>query len=325
MPRRIVRLTRFGIKAAVFYTAIVTTYFAAPYSNLFFLLLAFLTLQWIVCAVGTHRNFAGISAELRQPEPVPAGAAAAVRARIVAPGRARFGIVVELELADGTRASAQVAVVDGEAELAVPLGTLPRGVHALRRATVSSTFPFGLLVARRTLAADVDVVVFPRPAELVDARSRAEALAEMLGERASGPGVLQPAGLRDHRTGEELRGVHWRASARRGSLVVREWEGGGGEGLEVVIDRRCDEATLERALAVASAMVALARENKELLAIASQGLDATYGDGHEPWARALRFLAGAGALDAQGPPPPPKSPGVTRLPQALLAATGGRA
>ena len=38
------RPTRFGIKSVVFYLVMLGAFFAAPYSNLFFLLLAFLTL-----------------------------------------------------------------------------------------------------------------------------------------------------------------------------------------------------------------------------------------------------------------------------------------
>ena len=97
--------------------------------------------------------------------------------------------------------------------------------------------------------------------------------------------------------------------------MVKEYEGGGGDGLEVLIDRRCDAEILEEALSIVSAVIGLARTNKEVLAIHSQGLQATFGEGHLPWYDALHFLAGADALAADAPPPPPVSPSVPRLPQ----------
>ena len=137
----------------------------------------------------------------------------------------------------------------------------------------------------------------------------------MLGSNASSEGDLQPSGLRDHREGDSLRSVHWRASARRGKLVVLEWEGGGGEGLEVVLDRRCSSEILEEALSDLSALVLYAREAKEVLAIRSQDLNVTFGEGHEPFDRALYFMAEAQPIAADGQAPPSTSPTVLRLPR----------
>ena len=67
--------------------------------------------------------------------------------------------------------------------------------------------------------------------------------------------------------GDSLRAVHWRATARRGRLVVREWEAAGGQGLEVVLDRRCAPAELEEALEALSALVHVARARKGSLRV----------------------------------------------------------
>ena len=311
------RLTPFGVKAGLFYLAMVGAYLAAPYSNLFFLLLAFLTLQWVLCALWTPRNLRGVTTELSALEPVPAGSGQSLCALILAAGRARFQVGVELELDGGRRVSAAVPVVDGAAELSLPLPALERGLHAVRRARVVSSYPLGLFSRRRAIEAPHELVVYPAPAGLGEARSGSEALAELLGAGTAGAGDRQPAGLRDHREGDELRAVHWRATARRGALVVKEWEGGGGGGLELVLDRRCAPQVLEEALALVSALVALARTDKEALKVHTQGLQATFGEGHRPWNEALRFLAGAQTVDASGPAPPPVPPSVLRLPLAV--------
>ena len=55
-------------------------------------------------------------------------------------------------------------------------------------------------------------------------------------------------------------------------------------------------------------------------AMYSQGLSATFGEGHRPWSEALRFLACAELVASDGPAPPATSPSVARLP----ATAGGK-
>ena len=165
--------------------------------------------------------------------------------------------------------------------------------------------------------------MYPRPATVGDAsggRTEEDFVRDMLGSNVSGDGDMQPSGMRDHRAGDSPRSIHWRASARRGKLVVLEWEGGGGEGLEVVLDRRCSDEALEEALADLSALVHFAREAKEVLAIRSQDLNVTFGEGHEPFDRALYFMAQAQALPDDGGAPPSTSPTVLRLPRRAASA-----
>lgn len=90
------KLTPFGRKALVFYLTMVGAFYAAPYVNLFFLLLAFLTLQWCVGAFAARRNLAGVNVNCEHIEPVPSQTPAAISAQIDAPRGSRFGIRVVL-------------------------------------------------------------------------------------------------------------------------------------------------------------------------------------------------------------------------------------
>lgn len=236
-----------------------------------------------------------------------------------APGRRpRVGVRAELRLDDRGRSVAVAGLVRGEAALEVALPPLPRGVHSLGRARIASTWPSGLFRAVRPLdAAHGELVVYPAPAELPSARGGRQGLGDLLGGGATG--FLQPTGMREYRPGDDRRRVHWRASARRGSLVVTEWEGGVGEGCEVLLDRRCAPEALEEALSVLAALAIAGREQKEPLTLHMQGHSATYGPSHRPWDELLRVLAEAGALPADGPAPPVVSPSVARLPVAAGA------
>jgi len=248
------RLTRFGLQAALLYAGLLFAFLAAPYSNLFFLLLSFLTLLGLAGAVWTLRNLRGVALELSAPEPVPAGASPRLRGTLESGDRSSMQLAVEVELADGARADALVSCVRGAVDVVLQLPALSRGIHQLHRARVSSSYPLGLLAVGRRLALRRELVVYPAPTRLASARSASQALAEALHSGGQERGDVQPAGLRDHRRGEELRRVHWRASARRGALVVREWEGAGDGGIELVLDRRCGSEALEQALSLISAV-----------------------------------------------------------------------
>ena len=315
-------LTRFGFRGLIFYVTMVLAFYASPYSNLFFLLLAFLTVLGLGGLLATRGNLRGVSVESLELRPTPTEAEVEVATRLRAHGAARFQIEVHLCLEGDRRVSGRVDVLDGVAALTLKGAPLPRGCHGVERAYLESSHPFGLLRATRSLEAPRELVVYPSPGNLMDGRSASEALDHLLGRSDPGAGDLQPSGLRDHREGDGVRGIHWRASARRDRLVVQEWEGGRGRGLEVSLDRRCSSAELEEALVTISGLVLLARTGKETFRLHSQGLSATFGEGHRPWSEVLRFLASAQPLAANEEAPPPTSPSVTRLPRSRVSGQG---
>ena len=311
------RLTVFGVKALLFYAAIFGAYFAAPYVNLFFLLLAFLSIQWCLAAFWTWRNVRGIEATVGEIAAIAAETATTIEGGLHIANGTRFNVEITLRLAGGQQISGSAVVLRGDSRVAIAVPPLPRGIHKVEATTVASTYPLGLI--RRSIAVEgpAEIIVHPRPASIMDAATRTaeDLVRELMGSSVQGAGDLQPSGLREHRDGEALRSVHWRASARRGRLVVREWEGGLEQGLEVVLDRRCGAEELEQALSELAAIVVVAREAKEVLGIRTQGRTATFGDGHEPWADALRLLAEVDVLAEDGPAPPATSPAVLRLPR----------
>lgn len=311
------RPTRFGLKALAFYAAMCATFYAMPYSNPFFLLLGFLTLLGLTGIAGPARNLRGLRVHFEAPEPVPSGAPVQVPVELALPRGVRFDVTVHLELASGQRLTGHAPVVTEDGSLSLHSAALPRGCYSIERAVLETRHPLGLAVRRRALAlpAGGELVVYPNPGEVLEARFRASTLEELALGGDDAAGDLQPASLRDHREEDGTRGIHWRASARRGRLVVQEWEGGRGQGLEVVLDRRAAPEDLERALATVSAIVEFAGTNKEPLRLHSQGLSATYGPGGSPWAEALRFLAAADAVPAGGPAPPSTSKNALRLPR----------
>ena len=99
-----------------------------------------------------------------------------------------------------------------------------RGIYEGGDIKVISGAPFGLLSAKRTFKVDGRVVVLPlwvelRNFPLQDATASPQ---ELEGEMARVGAGAEFVGLRPYRPGDPRRHVHWRSSARRGDLVVRE-------------------------------------------------------------------------------------------------------
>jgi uncharacterized protein (DUF58 family) len=100
------------------------------------------------------------------------------------------------------------------------------GMYAMGPVRVQGSDPAGLFRSRRVLPVVEEFAVFPRVydvaglARLGAQRSLAphEATASRIGQS------LLYLGVRDYRPGDDLRHIHWPATARRGTLVVKEHE-----------------------------------------------------------------------------------------------------
>jgi uncharacterized protein (DUF58 family) len=313
--------TALGWKAAAFFFLLVGAFLATPYSNLFFLLISFLTILGFLGWLWTVTNFRGLRAELGEVAPAPAGTPLVVPVRISGRSRACFAVSLELEIRGSGRLSIPLGIVTRASWVQARLPPLPRGLHDVAAAHVVSIWPLGLFRARRPVKLPGVLVVYPAPAGMQESRERADGLAELSASLSAKAGLLQPSSFREYQIGDEFRMVHWKASARRGLFVIKEWDGGEGNGHEILLDRRCSAGKLEKALSLLSAVAQSAKESKELLTLHSQDLSATYGSGHRPWREVLTFLAGASVVSQGGPPPPPVSPTIPRLPLGNGAAS----
>jgi uncharacterized protein (DUF58 family) len=102
-----------------------------------------------------------------------------------------------------------------------------RGSYELGPLEVSCRFPFGLMRRRGSVDDRRALTVYPRVGRLTPAWSR---LCEnaLVGSQRMRRQQTQTEGdfygLRDWREGDSHRWIHWRTSARRGKLVVRQYE-----------------------------------------------------------------------------------------------------
>jgi uncharacterized protein (DUF58 family) len=176
------------------------------------------------------------------------------------------GVRLAVEIRDTHIAPAMAflsRVVPGETVVArTRRAAARRGVHEGAGFLVASAAPFGVAESRRRLPASDRTVVYPRVEALdrlpfLRSSATTEQAMHVEPRRGGGPEYL---GIREYRTGDSLRHVHWRSTARRGELMVREFEREQTRRVVLVVDSLTDagdgrrETPLDRCCSIAASI-----------------------------------------------------------------------
>lgn len=188
-----------------------------------------LGLTFLLAALGLvamnrcHRNLLGLTVQCAGGEPGFAGDPARFTIAAVNPSRApRY----DLQFTHDADAGTPLSLAGGEAASAtLRVPTLRRGRVRLERCEVTTHYPFALFQAWAVLHPDGSAVVYPRPAR--DAPPRPATAAPESGT-ATGHGGEDFAGLKHYHPGDPLKHVAWKALARTGEMLVKEFAGEAG-------------------------------------------------------------------------------------------------
>jgi uncharacterized protein (DUF58 family) len=125
------------------------------------------------------------------------------------------------------------------AKLAYQAYAVKRGVYTVGPLEVSVSDPFGIFRRFAPFHATGEAIVFPRPVELTDLET-SDAVsdpAQSGGERSqASESGLEFYGIRDYQPGDELRRIHWPATAHHNRLTVIEFERGASRSLTIILD-----------------------------------------------------------------------------------------
>ena len=114
-----------------------------------------------------------------------------------------------------------------------------RGKYRFRDLDVGTRSPFGLVEHRVTIALPDQIVVYPTIGRLTRRwfQMQRQATENRRGQRHDRSAQqVEYHGLRDYRSGDSPRWIHWRTSARRGELMVKEFEQQNEQDLAILID-----------------------------------------------------------------------------------------
>ncbi len=223
--------TRFGMFYLVLLLAMLVG--ALNYNNNPALLLGLLLGgAGLASLVAAQLQLTGLAVIAIEAEPVPAGSDLLLRVHAQSDDRRRRrGLAVALEPQPAH--PALLNLEQGRGEAALPVATVERGWLDLPRLKVSTTRPLGLGRAWSYVWTQSPLLVYPHP------ESDGPPLPSGSGDRAQSR--LHPSGddvhhLPSYRRGDSRRAIAWKPSARRDTLLVREYEQP--LGADVVLDWR---------------------------------------------------------------------------------------
>ncbi|MCU0869598.1 MAG: DUF58 domain-containing protein [Burkholderiales bacterium] len=250
--------------------------------SLGYLLTFLLAALGLVGLLHTWRNLARLVVSAGRAEPVFAGDDAVFTVRLENPSRhERFAVGLVARDGHAARDPLHVDVPAGRDTVArVHVPAPRRGWLALGRLGLDTTWPLGLFRAWAWVGTSQRVLVWPAPeADPPPPPVRVAAAGDGAGP---GPGSDDLAGLRAYAPGDPLRHVAWKAYARSGELVTKQFEGQVATELEFALDTLPADLPLEARLSRLAAWVvdAHARDAAWTLRLPQATLPMASGRGH---------------------------------------------
>jgi uncharacterized protein (DUF58 family) len=155
--------------------------------------------------------------------------------------------------------------IDAHRDLVVAMTRTPaaRGVLVASEVRIDATAPFGFFSRTLEILVDRELLVLPVPAPIASIPAGAGDGATM---RAKG---LDAGGVREWRSGDQVRNVQWRSTARTGRLTVVERDHVATGSLVVLIAGRSGDPALEEAVSKAATVSSVALHRGTAVLIAS--------------------------------------------------------
>jgi uncharacterized protein (DUF58 family) len=207
------------------------------------------------------KQTASLLFQRRVPRPLVVGQEVVLEGRLTGRGGQRLDLLL---VDEGIELVALVPILArGAMEEVRPVWVpVQRGRQRLGPVLVAGSYPFGLIEARRELLASEEAIVWPALGEIE--RGRLMRYLERCQTRQTVRQRSRPErtaqqefhGLRLFRAGDSPRLIHWRTSARRGELMVREYEDIPPDSLAVILDATSPGTPeeLERAVSFAATL-----------------------------------------------------------------------
>ncbi|MDH3389356.1 MAG: DUF58 domain-containing protein [Gammaproteobacteria bacterium] len=270
--------TRFGYLFAIMMLFLFLA--AINYQNsMAFVLTFMLTSLGIISLWYTHKNLLGITVRMQIPRPVFCGELCEFKFEVSHSNNSR-------RYAIGIQYLEQQPVYlklgpEGGCTVKLKLPTKRRGEFKPAGITVFTRYPTGLFHAWGWLRFDLPILIYPRPATNVKLQ---HSMVEQYDGQTSTSTIEGDdfAGLREHREGESLRHISWKAYAQGRGLLTKTFQGQARPSLWIDWDLLAD-AALEDKLSFMTALVLAAESEEQKYGLKLPGItiEQGYGSAHK--------------------------------------------
>ena len=202
--------------------------------------------------------------------------------------------------------------------LTFPLRVAQRGAYELGPVRVRSSDWLGFTQVDAIRSAATPIVAYPKPLLVADHhRPSLRPLAESATKRGLLPDPLRFRGVREHRSGDARKEIHWKASARLGALQTKQYEPA--TSLDAVFllnvatyDQywiQADPEATETVISATAELIRLAAGAGRQVGLMTNGIDnvtherprSALGRGPRPLMRSLEILARLGPYASHSP------------------------
>lgn len=228
-------------------------------NNLLYLLVSMLLGLIVVSGVLSENSIRRTRASRIVPEEIHAGRATLFGVRVTN-AKLRltsYSVTVEVGRERGdARRLYLLRLPAGEERLFTWQETLShRGRQHLPAMRVTTRFPFGLFLKAGPETSGPEVLVYPRVIPISPGSLRQSAGGGAIPTRRRGRGA-DLYNLREYRSGDDPRLIHWRSTAKAGALMIRELEAESTSDARIVLEGRgrADREHLEEALSRAASL-----------------------------------------------------------------------
>jgi uncharacterized protein (DUF58 family) len=202
--------------------------------------------------------------------------------------------------------------------LTFPLRVTRRGAYELGPVRLRSGDWLGFTQVEATIDAQTGIVAYPSPLSVADHhRPSLRPIAETATKRGLLPDPLRFRGVREHRSGDPRKEIHWKASARLGALQTKQYEPA--TSLDAIFllnvatfDQywiQADPEATELVISATAELIRLAAEAGRQVGLVTNGIDSitherprsALGRGPRPLTRSLEMLARLGPYASHAP------------------------
>ena len=278
--------TRFGYLYA--FMLLVLLLASINYENsMAFALTFLLTAVGIISLWQTHKNLLGLIVQLQPPEAVFCGEDISLVFKLENPNQnTRYAVGIQYQ---GYYPEYTGVEAESSAELTLQLPTRQRGLYQIAGVTLFTRYPTGLFHAWSWLKFDTQLLVYPKP--LFDQPLRNSLVNDQSGKSnvdiADGDDF---AGLREHRSGESLRHISWKAYAQGRGMLTKTFQGHATPALWIDW-KDMTASSLEDKLSQMSALIILAHQEGRKFGLVLPSISIKQDTGHAHRSHCLQQLA----------------------------------
>jgi uncharacterized protein (DUF58 family) len=260
-------------------------------NNLLYLLASLLLALVVVSGILSEQSMRRLRLRAVMPEEIYAGRPAVLGVRVA--NRKRWLSSYSVTLRAGDRRLYLDRLAAGEEALLTWEHTFAaRGRVRLPGVRVTTRFPFGLFVKAGRPTLEDEGIVFPavRPLDRAGRRPLVAGGTRSLRRRGRGHDLHD---LREYRPGDDRRLIHWRSTARTGTLIVRELEAETAAATRIALvgDGTRDAGRLEAAMSEAASLAVHLIGTGAAIELVGPGVHVPPGRGRAHQRRLLTALA----------------------------------